>query len=143
MSGMSIRSLFVKPARGTAPAAVQSLDLSVSGGIKGDCFGGDTDRQVCLISGSAADALKQLKKANAPCAARFSCNMVVDGLDGVRPGALLHISQAVLRVTQAGRACHGLCADAQRAGCVLVKGVIFARVEHSGTVHRNDTVRLG
>ena len=137
---MTVRTLFIKPRHGAPAQDAGSLALTAANGITGDCFCGSGDRQLCLISGNAQDKLTAARGKGAPCVKRFSCNMVIDGLCDLKPGAVLSIGGTVLCITQAGRECHGLCTDTVQRECALARDIYFACVRRDGVVCRGDTV---
>ena len=102
--------------------------------------GGDGDRQVSLLMGERAEAIRQ---ANGLCTARFSADIVTQGLSyaALTPGMRLTLGGCTLVIVQQGKRCFDECAlHAAGASCGLPTGCAFARVETGGRICEGDEI---
>lgn len=111
-------------------------------GLQGDAHAGNWHRQVSLLSDSKIQAFNA-RGANVAYGA-FGENLVADLDFGSMPvGTLLRASEALLEITQIGKACHHGCAIFQKMGdCIMPREGVFARVLRGGTVKVGDVIEI-
>jgi molybdenum cofactor synthesis domain-containing protein len=125
-----------KGRKSTAPV----LQLVRGHGIDGDYHAGTWHRQVSLLAESRIDEMRRKGAAVEP--GSFGENVVIDGADP----AELPVGQrfrlggdAILQITQLGKACHTRCAIYYDVGdCIMPSRGVFARVLKSGAVRPGD-----
>lgn len=111
-------------------------------GLQGDAHAGNWHRQVSLLSDSKIQAFNA-RGANVAYGA-FGENLVADLDFGSMPvGTLLRAGEALLEITQIGKACHHGCAIFQKMGdCIMPREGVFARVLRGGTVKVGDVIEI-
>lgn len=134
-----IESLFVKRQKGCPPEETDSLELYADGGITGDIHS-CKNRQVCLVFSDTARKIDSLK-GRAPCIDRFSCNVVVSGNrpENLSENTEIRLAGAAVKITGAGRECHGLCSIED---CPLIDGVFFGCITEDGSIKTGDKVLI-
>ena len=129
--------------RGTAKRDVNSGHFSAGWGIDGDAHAGRWHRQVSLLSADKIAAFNERGAGVEPGA--FGENIVVEGLDfrTLPVGTLLRCGEALLELTQIGKACHSHCEIYRRMGeCIMPREGVFTRVLHGGTISVGDTLEI-
>jgi len=122
-------------------SAETAIQLVRGHGVEGDYHAGTWHRQVSLLAQSSIEEMRR-KGANLVPGA-FGENVVVDEADP----ATLAVGQrfrlgpdAVLQMTQLGKACHTRCAIYYDVGdCIMPTRGVFARVLKGGSVRPGDT----
>ena len=111
-------------------------------GLQGDAHAGNWHRQVSLLSDSKIQAFNA-RGANVAYGA-FGENLVADLDFGSMPvGTLLRAGEALLEITQIGKACHHGCAIFQKMGdCIMPREGVFARVLRGGTVKVGGVIEI-
>lgn len=111
-------------------------------GLQGDAHAGNWHRQVSLLSDSKIQAFNA-RGANVAYGA-FGENLVADLDFGSMPvGTLLRAGEALLEITQIGKACHHGCAIFQKMGdCIMPREGVFARILRGGTVKVGDVIEI-
>lgn len=110
-------------------------------GVLGDAHAGPWHRQVSLLAVESAAKIRARGVEVGP--GDFAENLTVAGIDiaALSVGTRIRAGEAVLEVSQVGKACHEGCAISRRAGdCVMPREGIFARVVQGGTVSPGDAV---
>lgn len=139
-----IVSVNLSKEKGTIKTPASEAEIGAFG-ICGDAHAGRGARQVSLLSIESIERFGiEEKRTFMP--GEFAENLTVKGLlaEGVKPLGKLFIGDALLEVTQIGKACHGgACAIFREVGrCVMPSEGLFARVIHGGKVRRGDTGRF-
>ncbi len=101
-------------------------------------------RQVSLLSEESIGKMKALGLELNP--GDFAENLTVGGMDlcTLPVGTRLNVGgEAVLEISQIGKACHKGCAIFQAVGvCIMPKEGVFARVIRNGTIRTGDSVEV-
>ncbi len=119
--------------------------LAENHGLEGDAHAGAWHRQVSLLA--CAD-IEEMRARGLPDLqpGAFGENLIVDHLDLARlgPGSRLRIGQnAVLSITQRGKACHNRCEIYYTVGdCIMPRVGLFARVLEGGEIAVGDPVEV-
>lgn len=129
--------------KGTQKKPVDSITLKENWGIVGDAHAGNWHRQVSLLPYEEIEAFRR-KGADIAFGA-FGENIVTEGYDlkNLPVGTRFRIGDAVLEMTQVGKACHSHCAIYQVTGdCIMPREGVFAVVLHGGTVRPGDGIKV-
>jgi MOSC domain-containing protein YiiM len=112
-------------------------------GLEGDAHAGSS-RQVSLLAQESIDKMIAMGAAVGP--GDFAENLTTLGLDvcSLPVGAVLKVGdEAVLQITQIGKACHQGCAIREQVGdCVMPREGAFARVLKGGLVRPGDVIEV-
>jgi len=120
---------------------VDTLTLVESFGVVGD-HRSEKDGSVTLFSREAEERVRDL---DGLCTAKFSANIITDGLDFSRltAGARLNIGTCELALTRVGKPCYEDCDITQRGEtCPIPQNCAFARVVHGGEIQTNDEIKI-
>ncbi len=112
-------------------------------GMEGDAHAGFAHRQISLLAVESIEKMKQKCAGLVP--GDFAENLTVEGLDlpKLPVGTVLHVADAVLKVSQIGKECHHGCAVREAVGdCVMPREGIFATVERGGWISRGDVIEV-
>lgn len=134
----------ISAVRGIQKTPIPEGMLQVDWGIVGDAHGGTWHRQVSLL-GVESVAKVQGAVAFPLAPGAFAENILTEGicLYELPVGTRLRLGEALVEVTQIGKACHHDCAIRKVAGdCVMPREGIFVRVLESGRVRPDDTVSV-
>ncbi len=129
--------------KGTAKTNVATALLVANWGIEGDAHAGDWHRQVSLLAIESIEKIRQRGANVGPGA--FAENITTEGINlpNLSIGALLHIGDSLLEVTQIGKECHQRCAIYHTTGdCVMPREGIFARVIRGGIIQPTSQIRV-
>lgn len=138
-----IKAVCISAKRGTAKQNVNRAVLQEGFGLAGDAHGGDWHRQVSLLSYDKVVAFNE--QGGAVSHGDFGENILVQGIDlrQLPVGTLLHCGDALLEVTQIGKACHNHCQIYHRVGdCIMPREGIFARVLKGGEIAVGDIIAV-
>lgn len=128
---------------GTRKTPVPVGVLREEHGLVGDAHAG-TGRQVSLLAAESIQKMQGRGLSLGP--GDFAENLTTSGfvLHTLRPGARIRVGpEAVLEVTQIGKACHADCEIRRLTGdCVMPKEGVFARVVVGGEVRAGDHVEV-
>ncbi len=128
---------------GTRKTPVPVGVLREEHGLVGDAHAG-TGRQVSLLAAESIEKMQGRGLSLGP--GDFAENLTTSGfvLHTLRPGARIRVGpEAVLEVTQIGKACHADCEIRRLTGdCVMPKEGVFARVVVGGEVRAGDHVEV-
>jgi hypothetical protein len=132
-----VRSLWRKPARGAGMQPVAELPVSRLDGVRGDVSpGAGSPRQLLVTSWEDLRALSLPEDAS-------RCNIVVEGGEPVRPGALLEVGSAAVRITMRCTPCaRGARLAGTSAGCFGRLPRYLAVVVEGGTVTVGDRAEV-
>jgi molybdenum cofactor synthesis domain-containing protein len=129
-------SVNLSEGKGTPKAAQPSVRVDAHG-IVGDAHAGPWHRQVSLLAAETVEAFSR-RHGREIAPGEFAENITTAGVDlaQVAPLDLIEAGDALLEVTQIGKACHGdTCAIFREVGaCVMPKEGLFARVLRGETV---------
>ena len=141
---MTVKAVCISEKKGTVKSAVHEVFVKENHGIIGDAHGGDGHKQVSLLADESVDKLRD--KIPTLDAGVFAENILTSGicLHELPVGAKLQISDALLEVTQIGKACHNDgCAIKQQTGdCVMPREGIFASVLTGGKIKPGDNIKI-
>jgi len=130
--------------KGVQKHAVELARFRANHGIEGDAHAGEWHRQVSLLANNDIDLVRAALPDIAPGA--FAENVVLSGLDlsGIGLGTRLRLgADAILSITQIGKACHAPCRIHELTGdCIMPKLGLFARVEQGGDVRTGDSTEI-
>jgi len=130
----TIKAICVSFEKGTAKHPVDAAELKAEWGIEGDAHAGLWHRQISLLSADTVDAFGQ-QQGVVVADGDFGENILAYGLDFPRlpVGTVLVAGEAVLRMTQIGKACHSGCNILRQTGkCIMPTEGAFAKVLHGG-----------
>ncbi len=129
--------------KGVVKHNVPQALLIVEHGLEGDAHAG-SPRQVSLLAKESIDKMIAMGAAVSP--GDFAENITVQGLEvmALPVGARLKVGpEALLEITQIGKACHKGCAIREKVGdCVMPREGVFARVLKGGVVKPGDLVEV-
>jgi molybdenum cofactor synthesis domain-containing protein len=137
--------LCISETKGVRKHAVDSVVFGAGHGIEGDAHAGRWHRQVSLLShedveAARRDGLHDISPGD------FAENIILSGFDlaSLGLGSRLRLGRdAVLSITQIGKACHSPCRIYQATGdCIMPRVGLFARVEAGGAVQLGDSVEV-
>ncbi len=140
----SIVAVNVSDRKGVAKHGVPAGTLVVEHGLAGDVHAEGGKRQLSLLALESIDKMRakgaQVKPGD------FAENLTTEGLelDSLPIGTLLKVGpEAILAVTQIGKACHKGCAIRELVGdCIMPREGIFARVIQGGGVKPGDIIEV-
>ena len=138
-----IKAICISEKRGTRKKVVEKAKLVENWGIETDAHGGTWHRQVSLLGWEDIEAFKA--RGAKVDFGDFGENLVVEGLDlqNILVGSRFRIGEALLELTQIGKACHTHCEIYQSMGeCIMPKAGVFARVLNGGWIHPGDEILL-
>ena len=148
MSGKPIKpgrilAVSLSDQKGVSKHNIPAGRLVVEHGLEGDAHAG-SGRQVSLLAQESID--KMIARGAAVSAGDFAETLTVTGLEVMRLpiGARLKVGpEAVLEITQIGKACHKGCAIREQVGdCVMPREGVFARVLKGGEVKPGDLIEV-
>jgi MOSC domain-containing protein YiiM len=138
-----IMAISVSHRKGVKKENISQALLVPDHGLEGDAHAG-SGRQVSLLAQESIDKMIALGAAVGP--GDFAENLTVAGLAVIDLpiGAVLKVgAEALLQITQIGKACHKGCAIREQVGdCVMPREGVFARVLKGGVVKPGDTVEV-
>lgn len=133
----------VSDKKGVVKHNVPQARLLAEHGLEGDAHAG-TKRQVSLLAQESIDKMLALGAAVSP--GDFAENLTVQGLEvmALPMGTILRVGEeALLQITQIGKACHQGCAIREQVGdCVMPREGVFARVLRGGVVKPGDAIEV-
>jgi MOSC domain-containing protein YiiM len=139
-----IHAVSVSDRKGVVKHNVASAVLKVDHGLLGDAHAEGGCRQVSLLSLESIHKMVALGAAVSP--GDFAENLTVDGLSVMHlpVGTRLRVgAEALLEITQIGKACHKGCAIREQVGdCVMPREGVFARVLQGGAVQPGDVIEV-
>jgi len=129
-----IEALCTSGRKGERKSPVPRVRFLAEQGIESDAHAGAWHRQVSLLAAEDIEMVRRKLPDILPGA--FAENVVVSGLDfhGLGLGSRIRLGkEAVLTVTQIGKACHAPCRIAQLTGdCIMPRQGLFATVDAGG-----------
>ena len=141
-----VRAVCISEARGMQKQNINSAQLQVGWGIKGDAHGGDWHRQVSLLSYDKVLEFNKLDKTGAGVShGDFGENLVVEGIDfsALSPGVRLKCGECILEIKQIGKECHNHCQIYHSMGdCIMPREGVFASVVHDGIISAGDKMEI-
>jgi MOSC domain-containing protein YiiM len=140
----TIRAISISADKGTQKSNVPEARLAADHGLIGDAHAGPHHRQVSLLAMESID--KMTKKGARAAPGNFAENVTTQGIDlqGLAVGTKLRLgADAIVEITQHGKACHGRCAVYERIGdCIMPREGLFARILTGGVIHVNDSIEV-
>ncbi|MCL1802264.1 MAG: hypothetical protein FWG30_01300 [Eubacteriaceae bacterium] len=140
---VKIAGLTIFKKKGEAGSPSSEMNLVEGLGVEGDFHQGG-EKQITLLSVETRNWIQAQQKKGL-CFARFSENILIDGLplDEIKPGDGIFVGNAVLRISPQTKPCFDECPlFSGGTPCRLSGRAIFAMVEQSGTIHIGDAVDL-
>jgi len=142
LSGLIV-AVSVSDRKGVVKHNVSQAQLVIEHGLNGDAHAG-SPRQVSLLAKESIDKMLALGAKVQP--GDFAENITVQGLEvmALPLGTRLKVGpEALLEITQIGKACHKGCAIREQVGdCVMPREGVFARVLKGGVVKPGDLVEV-
>ena len=138
----NILAICVSEHKGTVKHPVQSAMLVAQHGVESDAHAGAWHRQVSLLN---ADRIEEFRAKGADVAYGAFGENIVAALDfrAMPVGTLLRAGEAVLEITQIGKACHTACEIKKRMGeCIMPREGVFARVLRGGRIAVGDEIAV-
>jgi molybdenum cofactor synthesis domain-containing protein len=139
----SVIAVCIAPCKGERKRAVEKALLVANHGLDGDAHAGPWHRQVSLLAASDVDDMRDRGLELEP--GDFGENLVVDGcgLDLLGIGSRLSVAEALLEITQIGKACHSRCAIYFQTGdCIMPRNGLFAKVVRGGEIRPGESIRV-
>ena len=139
---MKIVSIAVSRKKGTRKQCVDSAELAVEHGLKGDAHSGPWHRQVSFL---AAESIDQARVSGLDVEfGSFAENIATVGIDwvAVPVGTRFKLGDsALVEITQIGKECKNKCAIYYQAGdCIMPREGVFARVISGGVIRTGDAI---
>lgn len=128
--------------KGTVKLPVESAVLIEQHGIENDAHAGSWHRQVSLLS---ADKIAEFRQKGVNVAYGAFGENIVAALDfrAMPVGTLLRAGDAILEITQIGKACHTACEIRRITGdCIMPREGVFARVLKGGVIRTGDEIEM-
>jgi MOSC domain-containing protein YiiM len=138
-----VRALSISTVKGVAKSNVPAAKLLPDWGMAGDAHAGPWHRQVSLLAVESIEKMRAEGLEVEP--GGFAENVTTAGLDtlGLHVGDRISVGEALLEVTQIGKACHGGCPILERVGtCIMPREGIFTRVIKGGLVRVGDAIAV-
>lgn len=138
-----IVSLNISREKGVNKEPVESVELVVDHGIKGDAHAGNWHRQISLLAEESIDFMRAKGLELEPGA--FAENITTIGIDLPKlPIGTRIVSGGVeLEVTQIGKKCHHGCEIFKQVGdCIMPREGIFVKVLQPGALHKGDILEV-
>ncbi len=136
-------AISISDRKGVKKENVPEATLVVDHGLKGDAHAGSV-RQVSLLAQESIDKMIALGAAVGP--GDFAENLTTQGLEvmALPIGTMLQVGEeALLQITQIGKACHKGCAIREQVGdCVMPREGVFARVIRGGVIKPGDVIEV-
>jgi MOSC domain-containing protein YiiM len=140
----TIVAVSVSERKGVVKHNVPRALLKVDHGLAGDAHAEGGHRQVSLLSLASIDKMVAAGAMVKP--GDFAENLTIEGLEVMHlpVGTRLKLgAEALLEITQIGKACHKGCAIREQVGdCVMPREGVFARVIRGGVVAPGDIVEV-
>jgi MOSC domain-containing protein YiiM len=141
---MEIVSIALSKKKGTPKETVETADLLVDHGLRGDAHAGPWHRQVSFL---AAESIEKARGRGLDVGfGDFAENIATSGVNWLEVpiGTLVNLgNSAVVEITQIGKECHTRCAIYYRAGdCIMPKEGIFGKVLEGGSIRKGDAIRI-
>jgi len=141
---MKIIALKRYPQRKQPCMEEESLILIAKSGIEGDCHADGSSRQLSLMTMKDRKWM-DVQEVKGFCFKKFKENILIDiGDRSLLPGMKLRMGEALIRITNSGKACHPeLCPFTQAdISCELSGGNLFAEVISGGAIRRGDSIEI-
>jgi len=141
---MEIVSIALSKKKGTPKETVETADLLVDHGLRGDAHAGPWHRQVSFL---AAESIEKARGRGLDVGfGDFAENIATRGVNWLEVpiGTLVNLgNSAVVEITQIGKECHTRCAIYYKAGdCIMPKEGIFGKVLEGGSIRKGDAIRI-
>lgn len=137
-----ILAICISEQKGTVKHPVETALLIEQHGIETDAHAGSWHRQVSLLN---AERIEEFRARGADVAYGAFGENIVAALDfrGMPVGTLLRAGEAILEITQIGKACHTACEIKKRTGdCIMPREGVFARVLYGGSISVGDEIEI-
>lgn len=138
-----VLAVCISEKKGTQKKPVDKIELKPEWGIVGDAHAGNWHRQVSLLSFEKIDEFRK-KGAEVEFGA-FGENIVCEGFDlsKLTVGTRFQIGDALLELTQIGKACHSHCEIYKTMGdCIMPREGVFTIVLKPGIVKPGDEIKM-
>lgn len=141
---MKIESIAISKKKGTPKTGVETAELIVDHGLKGDAHAGPWHRQVSFL---AAESIERARDRGLDVGfGDFAENIATRGINWLEVpiGTLVKLGDsAVVEITQIGKECHTRCAIYYKAGdCIMPKEGIFGKVLRGGEIRQGDVLLI-
>ena len=141
---MEIVSIAVSKKKGTVKEVVESAELVVNSGLRGDAHAGPWHRQVSFL---AAESIEKAHDRGLDVGfGDFAENIATKGINWLQVpiGTRVKLGDsALVEITQIGKECHTRCAIYYKAGdCIMPKEGIFGKVLEGGSIRKGDAIRI-
>lgn len=140
----TVEALCTGEKKGEPKQPVEAAVFRADHGIEGDAHAGPGHRQVSLLAAEDIETVRRTLPAVGP--GSFAENVVTSGIDLARLGLGSRLrlgAEAVVSVTQIGKACHVPCAIGRLTGdCIMPRLGLFARVLAGGRVRAGDAAEV-
>ena len=141
---MKLVSIATSKKKGTPKKQTNSALLIKNHGLKGDAHAGPWHRQVSFLSYENIENARS--KGLDVSFGDFAENISTTGIDWktIPVGTRVRLGRdAVVEISQIGKACHNKCAIYYKAGdCIMPREGVFAVVVHDGRIACGDAVEL-
>jgi MOSC domain-containing protein YiiM len=139
-----INAISISRSKGRRKSNVAEARLAADHGLVGDAHAGPHRRQVSLL---AVEAIRKMVARGAHVApGDFAENITAEDIDlrALAAGTRLRLGdEAVIEITQHGKACPGRCAIYDQIGdCIMPREGVFARVIAGGLIRTGDVIEV-
>ncbi len=139
----TVMAVCTSPGKGTGKTPRDSIRLLPDYGIEGDAHAGKWHRQVSLLS---YEEIEKFREQGAVISfGDFGENLVLSGFDlkTLPVGTRLRIGEALLEISQIGKACHSHCAIYKSVGdCIMPREGVFTVVLEGGEIRPGMAAEL-
>lgn len=138
-----VLAVCVSARKGESKHPVAEIRLKPGHGILGDAHAGPGHRQVSLLANESVDKMRESGLALG--AGDFAENILTEGvaLCALPVGTRLRVGEALLEITQIGKACHSDCEIKRKVGvCIMPAEGVFAVVLEKGRVKADDRIEV-
>ena len=140
----NVAAVCISDIKGVVKTPVDEIFVKIDHGIVGDAHAGEWHRQVSLLASESVDKLRD--KMPELDAGVFAENILTKGicLYELPVGTKMRVGEALLEVTQIGKACHndGCAIKRQTGDCVMPREGIFASVLEEGVIKPGDGIEI-
>jgi len=142
---LKVVSVNISHIKGIPKTPVDSIELMVDYGVKGDAHAGPGLRQVSMLAKESYEKFRKSRQ-DEKCLKNgsFGENIVTEGLilHKLALGTKLEIGDARFAVSKIGKECHAPCAISKATGdCIMPKEGIFVRVIRKGVIRKGDEIQ--
>ena len=140
----SIVSVNISQNKGTIKQPILEGRLVKGHGLEGDAHAGNWHRQISLLAQESIDKMIAMG-AGELLPGMFAENVTTEGMElfTLPIGTKLRLGEALVEVTQIGKACHQHCEIFKKLGtCIMPFEGIFSTVLEEGIIRAGDAIEI-